>query len=809
MAESATKIRLQLDGGRDVELQLRQIGETGERAMQRIANQNDPVGRALGAVSALTGEMSGRMQAAAGQAGAFGAALTRLGPVGLVAGAALGVFALAVRRGVEEIKEAEEAQNRLEAALRATGNTTGLTARELAAYADRLESTTRATKEEVKDAASVLATFGVVSGDSFTRVLALAQDMAAGFGGSVRDKVQLLATALAAPANAADRLRRSGIVLTEEQSRSIDQFVATGRAAEALAVILKAVEDRVGGQGAAQQKGLSGAIDLVTKKLKDFTVAVAEATGASPALEKLLRMLAAGAGGFADDINGPTDLRDRAIANQRNILKLEKLIKDRPALAPALERELEPLKAERDRIQKLVDAEATAKGAALTGARGADIDRDFQAIVNKYGAIGKVYEDVRRQAELGAMPRDAAERLAAGDAAEKALRAALGEKPGEKPRADGDTVRTIRDMAEGRVALAQAIERQFEAEKFLDDQIARHDKELRGPAEQAQQAREEAETASLNAAFARTAAGKEIVLQVEREIESTRDQAAAAGKATVEYDALARGYVVRSREMEIVQRQQAIMTRNDTISADKARDLAESLVDLEEAMRRTQAATARLAEEQSRTFGAGLRDGIREVRDTVTDTGRQIRNQIVGSFQAGEDAAAQFARTGKLSISDFTNFTIESLARIAYQRAIALGFQGSDALAGILGRGFSAVFGGAPGPQGTPPELGGFAEGTDYAPPGYRWVGERGRELMSFRGGERIIPNDRSMAMARGGVTITINAPIDARGAQPGVEALIDAKIRQSTPQLVSTALAAVEERAGRGGGFAKAVGRR
>lgn len=40
--------------------------------------------------------------------------------------------------------------------------------------------------------------------------------------------------------------------------------------------------------------------------------------------------------------------------------------------------------------------------------------------------------------------------------------------------------------------------------------------------------------------------------------------------------------------------------------------------------------------------------------------------------------------------------------------------------------------------------VGGFAEGTDYAPPGWAWVGENGPELMYFHGGEQVVPHAES-----------------------------------------------------------------
>lgn len=44
---------------------------------------------------------------------------------------------------------------------------------------------------------------------------------------------------------------------------------------------------------------------------------------------------------------------------------------------------------------------------------------------------------------------------------------------------------------------------------------------------------------------------------------------------------------------------------------------------------------------------------------------------------------------------------------------------------------------------------GGFAEGTNNAPPGWSWVGEAGPELMRMHGGEQILPSNVSQEVAR------------------------------------------------------------
>ena len=45
----------------------------------------------------------------------------------------------------------------------------------------------------------------------------------------------------------------------------------------------------------------------------------------------------------------------------------------------------------------------------------------------------------------------------------------------------------------------------------------------------------------------------------------------------------------------------------------------------------------------------------------------------------------------------------------------------------------------------------GYASGTDYATPGWRWVGEEGPEPVYFTGGEKVIPHTKAVEMLQGG----------------------------------------------------------
>lgn len=69
--------------------------------------------------------------------------------------------------------------------------------------------------------------------------------------------------------------------------------------------------------------------------------------------------------------------------------------------------------------------------------------------------------------------------------------------------------------------------------------------------------------------------------------------------------------------------------------------------------------------------------------------------------------------------------------------------------------------------SGVAPGTPGFARGTSSAPRGMAWVGERGPELVQFRGGERVIPNNK-LGSAGGSATAyaTINLNLDGKTVQ-------------------------------------------
>ncbi|MGX5827361.1 phage tail length tape measure family protein [Mesorhizobium sp. 43Arga] len=84
-----------------------------------------------------------------------------------------------------------------------------------------------------------------------------------------------------------------------------------------------------------------------------------------------------------------------------------------------------------------------------------------------------------------------------------------------------------------------------------------------------------------------------------------------------------------------------------------------------------------------------------------------------------------------------------------------LGYSGGGASSGSSGGGFLGTL------LGFLPKLFGFADGTESAPAGWAWVGERGPELRKLRAGDVIRSNPRSMQMAQNNNSTPVTPKID------------------------------------------------
>jgi hypothetical protein len=197
------------------------------------------------------------------------------------------------------------------------------------------------------------------------------------------------------------------------------------------------------------------------------------------------------------------------------------------------------------------------------------------------------------------------------------------------------------------------------------------------------------------------------------------------------------------------------------------------------------------------------------VNDTAAAEIADIHAREAEKLAKEQERAAQEAERGWERFGDRTKGVLEDLVqggKLSLQGLISLA---DDALQAVLRS--SGAAGGGPG-QSTGGLIGnafasllGFADGG--RPPVGRpsIVGERGPELFVPDRPGTIIPNDFGGGMGGGGMVVNI----DARGAAPGVEALIRREMAALSASIEPRIDARVTRQAGRGGAFAKAVGRR
>ena len=191
---------------------------------------------------------------------------------------------------------AESQLNKLGAIVKATGGAAQQTVQDLDQLAISVGRNTLASVQGARDAAGILLTFKSISGDTFRRTLEISQDLAAVGFGSITTAATQLGKALEEPEVGLSALRRVGVSFTEQQKEVIKVLALTGRQAEAQEIILKALEEQVGGAGKGAAKGLSGAFDTLGENITLFfekaTVGKAIVAGLTTIINALANVLA-------------------------------------------------------------------------------------------------------------------------------------------------------------------------------------------------------------------------------------------------------------------------------------------------------------------------------------------------------------------------------------------------------------------------------------------------------------------------------------------------------------------------------------
>lgn len=179
----------------------------------------------------------------------YGAAAEKVGRVlgGLAATALSAGVAMAgviVKESIQAAVEAEQANLKVEAVLKATGHAAGMTAKDLDDLAQSMAASTQFDDEAIKNASAILLTFRSVSKDSFGDAMQAAVDLASVMGTDLNSAVLMIGKALEQPEHGLTALTRAGIQFTDAQKDTIKSLVEQGEKAEAVKLILQELKSQ-------------------------------------------------------------------------------------------------------------------------------------------------------------------------------------------------------------------------------------------------------------------------------------------------------------------------------------------------------------------------------------------------------------------------------------------------------------------------------------------------------------------------------------------------------------------------------------
>lgn len=175
-------------------------------------------------------------------------------------------------------------------ALQQMGSETEITADKFKQFAVDLEMSTGRAMEDVLALGANAASFGF-DDEVFKGAITLANDMAAAWGGDLRQNFEGLARALDDPIKGFAMLRQRGISLTDTQANLVQKLIDTNQKLEAQRYVMQVLGEQVGGVAAAGFTGLTRAWANMTLAANGFFESIVQGTGLMGGLETALNVI--------------------------------------------------------------------------------------------------------------------------------------------------------------------------------------------------------------------------------------------------------------------------------------------------------------------------------------------------------------------------------------------------------------------------------------------------------------------------------------------------------------------------------------
>jgi len=314
-------IRIAVIDGDKVRRELTLTGEQGQIALEKIREATKPASKELVALNAASEQVHDVLHELSSEAGRAGQFLSALGPAGIAAAAAVGALTFVVVDGLKEYAKFEQAQLRLQAVLKATGNAAGVTKSEILEFAEAYERSTLRGNEEIQNAATELLTFKGVSHDTFFETIKLATDLSTVMGSDLNSVILRFGKLLDDPVQNINALSKAGVTFSSSQAEMIKSLVETGNESEALAIILQKVREKVGGAAEGEAGGLTGATHRLRVEWDDLLKAFGANIAESGAVQSSLDFLSGRLAAIQKEVRGTLQEQKDAEQHKADIIK--------------------------------------------------------------------------------------------------------------------------------------------------------------------------------------------------------------------------------------------------------------------------------------------------------------------------------------------------------------------------------------------------------------------------------------------------------------------------------------------------------
>lgn len=162
-----------------------------------------------------------------------------------------------------------DAEARVAAVVRTTGEAAGFSADELKEMASAMQNVTRTGDEALLETQAKFLTFKQIQGEVFERGIELTLDMAAVMGTDARSAAIQMAMALEDPVRGVTRLRRAGVTFSDQQREHIKVLVDSNKLFEAQSIVLEVIEGQLGGVAKAMAETDPGKIEQTENAIGD------------------------------------------------------------------------------------------------------------------------------------------------------------------------------------------------------------------------------------------------------------------------------------------------------------------------------------------------------------------------------------------------------------------------------------------------------------------------------------------------------------------------------------------------------------